>query len=651
MATAKWGGKRRKNKQSLEASLEELHRVGKNLKTSSSKKLSTFLNTYDGSGKRVPSNKYKYRSPAERHSKQGAASSQIEGDLMTESEYGMLDSDDELYMAEMSGSRSTTTESLSNCIETCSQISEEIKSSSQSEWTKRMLSVEENWESSRSAIFDALLKSHAVPSPDNICFLCNEGCAVVRCHECGPRVLLCSACDEKVHETNPLHDRDVWVNGFFQEIPPTTIVSEDGSLGFVKRCAPFALCKACLLCKEQGSLILVPLDEPCIVVTSRGRYDLSLCMYRCGNCDKAYSPLSLEKIISEGYWPGNPKHFNHVFSQDLFRLWDSVRKHMPGTSESAFIRSLGNLSSNNGRSSTINVTVFHRAFKEWCFAMHEIDVLKGRNWMECPCCYKNQHSCHVDGNAKLYRYSCVPRGERKCYYGNVFVEEYDAVEAHLDIVYASASSKKNTSNSYCGTSNWKAARNTANVRSKLDETGLVVAGCRHALAQSALNMYRGELFGYTHYLQINRLVPQGVMFLWQDVVCKYWPWFMSLPKELSPQDTFLMKPALSIMHGKAHIWSCQVTWGGRWQQGSAYTTGEEVEQINSYISRLGSTTKYMNAGGRDETITEHVMHWNKQKVMKLHISLSKRYIEVACQMTIPSCARPIMDNLMRENTN
>jgi hypothetical protein len=40
-----------------------------------------------------------------------------------------------------------------------------------------------------------------------------------------------------------------------------------------------------------------------------------------------------------------------------------------------------------------------------------------------------------------------------------------------------------------------------------------------------------------------------------------------------------------------------VTWGGRWQEGSAYTTGEEVEQINGYISRLGSTTKYMNAAG------------------------------------------------------
>lgn len=34
-------------------------------------------------------------------------------------------------------------------------------------------------------------------------------------------------------------------------------------------------------------------------------------------------------------------------------------------------------------------------------------------------------------------------------------------------------------------------------------------------------------------------------------------------------------------------------WGGRWQEGSACTTGEEVEQINAHMSRCGNTTKYM----------------------------------------------------------
>jgi hypothetical protein len=60
----------------------------------------------------------------------------------------------------------------------------------------------------------------------------------------------------------------------------------------------------------------------------------------------------------------------------------------------------------------------------------------------------------------------------------------------------------------CGTSNWKAAKNSAHKRTKLDETGIDVAGCRHALAVGAVNMSQGELFGYTHYLQVNRLVLQ-----------------------------------------------------------------------------------------------------------------------------------------------
>ncbi len=42
----------------------------------------------------------------------------------------------------------------------------------------------------------------------------------------------------------------------------------------------------------------------------------------------------------------------------------------------------------------------------------------------------------------------------------------------------------------CGTTRWKAAKATM---ANLDETGLEVAGCRHALALKALNMFRGEI--------------------------------------------------------------------------------------------------------------------------------------------------------------
>ena len=52
----------------------------------------------------------------------------------------------------------------------------------------------------------------------------------------------------------------------------------------------------------------------------------------------------------------------------------------------------------------INQTTFSVCFKEWNFWKHEKDTLEGKNWLECPACEINQHSCHVDGNAKLYRY-------------------------------------------------------------------------------------------------------------------------------------------------------------------------------------------------------------------------------------------------------
>ena len=35
----------------------------------------------------------------------------------------------------------------------------------------------------------------------------------------------------------------------------------------------------------------------------------------------------------------------------------------------------------------------------------------------------------------------------------------------------------------------------------------------------------------------------------------------------------------------------QVIWGGRWQEGSACSAGEEVEQINSHMSRCGKHNK------------------------------------------------------------
>ena len=52
-----------------------------------------------------------------------------------------------------------------------------------------------------------------------------------------------------------------------------------------------------------------------------------------------------------------------------------------------------------------------------------------------------------------------------------------------------------------------------------------------------------------------------------------------------------------------------VLWGGRWQNEAAGTTGEELEQINSHFSRLGSCTKHMLPEGTD-TKLHYIKHKN-----------------------------------------
>lgn len=113
---------------------------------------------------------------------------------------------------------------------------------------------------------------------------------------------------------------------------------------------------------------------------------------------------------------------------------------------------------------------------------------------------------------------------------------------------------KETGNNTCGESHWHAARNTLKKKKRLDETGLTITGCRHGIAQQAVNMFYGEVYGYAHYLQIQDMIPRKVTYFWEDVVCKYWPWLM----KNDPLSASKMKPALSVMHGKAHSWSCQV---------------------------------------------------------------------------------------------
>ena len=105
----------------------------------------------------------------------------------------------------------------------------------------------------------------------------------------------------------------------------------------------------------------------------------------------------------------------------------------------------------------------------------------------------------------------------------------------------------------CG-GDWAVARNTSRKKRSIDVTGLEVMSCRHQFGLKGLNMKRGELYAYALYLIKYHMIPNKVEFVFADIMCKLWKFFVRVEPGLSSS----IKGALSVMHAKGHGLDCQV---------------------------------------------------------------------------------------------
>lgn len=110
-----------------------------------------------------------------------------------------------------------------------------------------------------------------------------------------------------------------------------------------------------------------------------------------------------------------------MFLIEVFLHWDLFQKESPGCSERSYLTSLEQFSVRKGRVGTINSNSFSCAFKEWKYCQYKVNILRHMDWMKCPACEDSQHSVHVDGNMKLYRFKSAGSRQRDCFYGDVFV--------------------------------------------------------------------------------------------------------------------------------------------------------------------------------------------------------------------------------------
>eukprot|EP00795_Rhopilema_esculentum_P017827 gene17827-9517_t len=474
---------------------------------------------------------------------------------------------------------------LDEVVTECREI---IESAGASRWSERQTASHAKWEENRESVTEAMLKEQFLS--ESLCCYCKQAPPYISCRHCRSVGPVCGSCDLQLHRRQPFHDRMVWKNGTFEFIPPLQSVNDAGK------------------------------------ITEIGRYDLLKQNFCCGDCMADIDPFSPTTLMESHYWPGSISNITYLFDEELLVFWDRLKSFMPGTSEAAFLKSLEHLSKERSRQSTINKTAFSKCFKEWKYCSMQFEEMQMKSLFECPSCSVEQHASHVDGNCKLYRYKGSGERKRPSYYGDLFICNNEEVDNALQTIYDNPdiSRMPEIESGLCGSTLWKAAQERSRKFAKLDETGIVMISCRHRIAQKALNMFRGELFGYSYYLQKNFLAERGLTMLYTDVACKYSKWVQKNDPELHRMTNF----AIGMMHVKGHPAHCEVLFGGLWTDGAGFTSGEEDEQIFSYLSRIGTTTKYMLPERREETITEHAAAWNRRKLDNFVPDLHKRYSDI-----------------------
>ncbi|XP_030285649.1 uncharacterized protein LOC115589090 isoform X1 [Sparus aurata] len=270
-------------------------------------------------------------------------------------------------------------------------------------------------------------------------------------------------------------------------------------------------------------------------------------------------------------------------------------------------------SQSTGRMGSICGDSFHRAFQEFAFCNFKKDDLCQVEPFVCPACTPDMLAISADGNRKHYRFKKSKGTDEPSLFDGLFIAEDVKVSAFVDKIRSLMT--VSTGHDVCGPATFTAARETSRKsRAKVDEEGLEIAVCRHGTLLQGLNHYRGEIYAYPLFLQKELSEKANVTFFCMDITCRYWPYLTKMAEKLPELQPLVdMKPFLSVMHAKAHTGKCEVKWGGRNQEGAGNTIGEEVEQVNSFLSRAALTTKYMTKSGRADMITVLAMAWNNRK--------------------------------------
>ncbi|XP_051272930.1 uncharacterized protein LOC127372973 [Dicentrarchus labrax] len=512
-------------------------------------------------------------------------------------------------------------QSLKDILTTANVQNMEEQPSTSTSWCLRQSAAQDEWRKARSHHLNCLLSCNEVPKRK--CCHCTSP-AIIRCRDCMPEEWLCMECDIHIHFKLTLHNRESCIDGIYKPIEPTVYcVEKDGAYCLVNQVRLLPTVRPSQLCTCDPENITESAGRAVILVSINGRYDLHMPKLLCRLCLAQWTP-DRSDLIKSGYWPATV-NAETLFSVDVFSTFEEMKTVAPSLSRQAFLRMLERRTSHFGRAGKIHGDIFQRSFMEYTFCQFQCDKMACVKQFTCPACTPNMLALCADGNRKQYRFR-QSKGSEEPYFDGTFIAK--DCDVHHFVEDVQSKMKSTAGRGICGASKWSAARETARKASKLDEEGLEVVVCRHGVLLKALNMYRGEIFAYPLFLQKELQAATNGQFYCTDIACKYWPYLEKLAVSMVDLRPLLqMRPFLSVMHAKAHSTKCEITWSGRNQEGAGTTAGEEVEMVNSFLSRCALTTKYMTKSARNDMLTIHAIGWNQRKQDGLHLALSSRYVK------------------------
>jgi hypothetical protein len=120
-----------------------------------------------------------------------------------------------------------------------------------------------------------------------------------------------------------------------------------------------------------------------------------------------------------------------------------------------------------------------------------------------------------------------------------------------------------------------------------------------------------------------------------DIVCQWW---RNLKKRLLDLPTAvryhlvlkLVRFVIPKMHIKGHLVGCQDEFSLDRTPGSAQTDGEAIERPWAHIGGVGTSTREMGPGSREDTLNGHWGSWNWQKLVGLGMLATIREKKAGC---------------------